>query len=477
MFGASCRRTCARLAPAARAAGRRALCTATARNVGIIAHIDAGKTTTTERMLLLAGVSRAAGQVDAGDTVMDFMEQERTRGITIQAAATTFGWAGHEISLIDTPGHVDFMVEVERTVRVLDGAALVVDAVAGVQAQTGTVWAQAREHAVPAVAFVNKMDRDGADLRGAADSLAERLRVTPLLVQMPLTDGGGTFAGVVDLLELVSMRWAEPESAAGKRVARGAARELLTQPLLGSALGEKIAESADVVERALAARAELVEAVAELEPDGEVAECFLAEENVPPAQLRAALRRLAASGAAVPTLCGASLHGVGVEPLLDAIVAYLPAPHERPPATLRHADAAAPAAPAGKPLADAAEAVALAFKVVHEPRSRKPLVWLRVYHGAVRAAEPLHNSRLGEPERPTRLVRIHGPHTVDVDAAGEGSIVAALGLKNTRTGDTLMLRPAAHAENARLQGVRVPPPVFFCALEVHDLGTISATSR
>ncbi|EOD30267.1 putative mitochondrial elongation factor, partial [Emiliania huxleyi CCMP1516] len=314
------------------------------RNVGIIAHIDAGKTTTTERMLLLAGAVHAAGEVDSGDTVTDFLEQERERGITIQSAATSFGWRGAAVSLIDTPGHIDFTVEVERAVRVLDGAVLIVDAVAGAQAQTETVWRQARRHGVPAVAFVNKMDREGADWESAASSLATRLQLRPLRLQLPLYEPAGTadgaqhFVGAVDLVSGVAMRW-RPR---GAQLGTGSRSEVCDLELTAAAAAACEAASsaglallqaegeAAVCEAAEEARAALVEEVAELDPDGEVADLFLAEEAVPAATLAAAIRQLALCSAAVPTLCGASLRGVGVEPLLDAVAAYLPSAEERP---------------------------------------------------------------------------------------------------------------------------------------------------
>ncbi len=453
---------------------------AVARNVGIIAHIDAGKTTTTERMLLLSGVTRAAGSVDAGDTVMDFMEQERERGITIQAAATSFEWAGHAITLIDTPGHVDFTIEVERTVRVLDGAVLIVDAVAGAQAQTETVWRQARSHGIPAVGFVNKMDREGASFDGAIASLDERLGLTSLPVQMPLLPGsaageeGGSLRGVVDLVELAALRYAPGGQAHGGRPQRGEALAVDRVCLADAAGGEAGGEWAEVASRAAAARAMLVERVAELDPEGEVAELYLEEMAVDAPLLRRAIRELTRRAAAVPVLCGASLHGVGVEPLLDAICAYLPSPDERGAPTLcaggGGADGAEPGAGGGGGVAlgDGAEAVALAFKVAHDAYSKKPLVWMRVYSGEVCPGDALWNARTGEAERPTRLLQMHGEDTLDVGAAGPGSIVAAHGLKHTRTGDTLLLRPREGCERAQLPGLHAPSPVFFCAVETHS---------
>ena len=462
------------------------------RNVGIIAHIDAGKTTTTERMLLLAGVTRAAGSVDDGDTIMDHLEQERERGITIQAAATAFQWRGHPINLIDTPGHVDFTIEVERSTRVLDGAALIVDAVAGAQAQTETVWRQAQAHGVPAIAFVNKMDREGADFSRALASLESRLGLHALPLQLPLTPPAHAAAlasvgapcadvtalsqGVLDLVTMDLLSYSAPPSggtAGGARAQRGARLDMERHALAEEALDEEAA----------AARAVLVERVADLDPDGDVAELYLSEEAVPPSTLRDAIRRLTLSGRAVPAFCGASLKGVGVEGLLDAICDYLPSPADRSAPSLGVPDAAlaadataadpaaaaaAATAAAAASLDAAAEAVALAFKVVHDERSRKPVVWLRVYSGAVSPGDVLHNPRTGESERIARLHLMNGEESSDLAAASTGAICAATGLKKTRTGDTLLLRPADGAQEMRLPQLTTPTPVFFSAVEVES---------
>ena len=496
-------------------AARRCSSLAAIRNVGIIAHIDAGKTTTTERMLLLAGVTRAAGGVDTGDTVMDFMEQERERGITIQAAATSFSWDDHAVALIDTPGHVDFTIEVERTTRVLDGAVLVVDSVAGAQAQTETVWRQARSHDVPAIAFINKMDREGASFESAIASLEHRLRLVSLPLQLPLlascewaheagagaAGGGGAAAamlGVIDLVHMQLCRYAPSAESHGGRAQRGAALSLERVPL-----AEPSGGGGAMLGAAAAARLQLVERVAELDPDGEVADLYLDEREVPPELLRDAIRGLTLRSLAVPTLCGASLHGIGVEPLLDAVVSYLPSPSDRQlpllaaesggeptpaaaevlslyfpctfpvlslyfPCTFPEAGgeptpAAAPAEPQ-----EAAEAVALAFKVVHDGYSKKPLVWLRVYSGELSHGETLHNARTGASERPTRLLEMHGELSREPRHVGPGSIVAAQGLKGTRTGDTLLLRPKEGFASHRLPELRAPAPVFFCSVETHS---------
>ena len=467
----------------------------TTRNVGIIAHIDAGKTTTTERMLLLAGVTRAAGSVDSGDTVMDHMDQERERGITIQAAATRFHWANgttpYAIHLIDTPGHVDFTIEVERTMRVLDGAVLIVDAVAGAQAQTEAVWRQARHHGVPAVAFINKMDREGARFDSALQSLEQRLSITPLPVQHPWPSSETNLGGAIDLIEMVAFGYTASGATQGGRAQRGAALEIVRVPL--SAEGEPsgveaLSVPSAVCEAAVAARLDLVERVADLDPDGELASLYLEELPVDAQTLREAVRRLTLEGRGVPALCGASLHGIGVEPLLDAICHYLPSPLDRslPGLTAIALDGSVaeaggggggggsnrvhggqqPGRPVELALDEAGAAVAFAFKVVHDPRSKKPIVWLRTYSGEMAPGQPLLNGRLGEEERPTRLLVMHGDETSDVQTVGAGAICAAVGMKRTRTGDTLLLHPRPGHAELQLPVLRTPTPVFFTAVEV-----------
>lgn len=466
---------------------RRGFASSAARNVGIIAHIDAGKTTTTERMLLLTGATRFAGEVDAGDAVMDYLEEERTRGITIQSAATSFKWLHHQVNLIDTPGHVDFTIEVERVVRVIDGAALIVDAVAGAQAQTETVWRQARRYGVPAIAYVNKMDREGADFRQAAASLAERLQLVPVLMQLPLFDGAGRFCGVLDLVEPRALLWASPPADPAKRAQRGAAQLLKELSLAeADAVGLRscgVSKGGTLEEMVEEYRTALFEQLVQLEDDeSQLTELFLAERTPAPPQLRASIRSLTRRGAVVPTLCGASLQGVGVEPLLDSMIHYLPSPVERPQPLLRRAQsaaglatqraaAAAAAAHAAHavqlaPLREAAGAVALAFKVVHDRHSRRPVVWLRVYSGELRSSDTLLNSANGKTERLGRLLKMRGEESSEQSIVGAGDIVAVLGLKHTRTGDTLLLSPASGSNNLSLDGVAVPPPVFFCALEI-----------
>ena len=568
------------------------------RNVGIMAHIDAGKTTVTERMLFYGGVSRSIGEVHDGDTVMDFMEQERERGITIQSAVVSLLWdsgnrgggdsdsdsghghglgGAHLLNIIDTPGHVDFTVEVERAVRVLDGGVAVVDAVAGVQAQTEAVWEQAARYGVPRLVFVNKLDRDGACFDAACESLAERLGILPLPLQLPVYESGGgggggnadTLSGVVDLLTMELLQWGGER---GDAVARAALPALAQAHAAaesssggggsgGGSSGGGIAYG-ELYLRACDARDALVAAVAEL--DDELAEVYLEALEASPAEggmgeqgvlsapvLRAALRRIvlaqASAGAAggnhgatpstaptpVPVLCGAALKDVGVQPLLDAIVDLLPSPVDCAPyeaqrllpapkvkgSGRRAAAAAAAAGPAWEATecdADpAAPLSALAFKVVHAKQAQnRPLVLMRVYSGTLRAKAQLLNSTATAAaaeaaaaaavdtshggggkvakrggggggdgrhaglvvEKPTRLVMLSANELIDVDEVPAGRIGALLGMKATRTGDTLVEHSGqggggggggggAGGGMLVLPSVRSPAAVFTVAVE------------
>ncbi|KAJ2776337.1 Ribosome-releasing factor 2, mitochondrial [Coemansia javaensis] len=452
------------------------------RNIGIIAHIDAGKTTTTERMLHYAGFTRRMGDVDDGSTVMDYLPAERERGITIQSAAITFGWRGAQLHLIDTPGHVDFTVEVERAVRVLDGAVAILDAVAGVQAQTQTVWRQAARYGIPRLVFVNKMDRDGADWRRCVADVAAKLGAVPLVLQIPEAQAprGARLAGAdlarwLDVVSLERISFDLGADASGASVTRRA-----------------LCAAADPqAHRAAArARAQLVDALAEV--DARTMDVFLSDAvdgdplRMPAAELRAAVRRATLATRACPVLLGAAFRNVGVQPLLDAVVDYLPAPTDRPPAP-----GSAPGDPA--PLDPAAPLVALAFKVIVDAQ-RGPMVFVRVYSGTLTARMTLVNAtRGGAKERATKLLQMYADVPEEIASIPCGHIGVVLGLKLTRTGDTLLhphhpslarapraakkprssvhavLDPhaAAAAEPVGLQlhGMAVPPPVFFCAVE------------
>ncbi|KAF7217572.1 mitochondrial 2, partial [Nothobranchius furzeri] len=424
------------------------------RNIGIMAHIDAGKTTTTERMLYYSGYTRALGDVDDGDTVTDFMAQERERGITIQSAAVTFDWKNHRINLIDTPGHVDFTLEVERALRVLDGAVAVLDASAGVEAQTLTVWRQAEKHHVPCVCFLNKMDKPAADLNFSLESIRLKLKANPVLLQIPI-GSGRNFTGVVDLLTNQKLVW-QPSPGEDGRVFES---KVLTE-----------VDDQELLQAVSEARAALVEQVADL--DDEFAELLLTTfsdnfDSVPSIKLQEAVRRVTLARKGVPVLCGSSLRNKGVQPLLDAITAYLPAPNERHHDLVRwYKD----------------DLCALAFKVLHD-KLRGPLVFLRIYSGTLKPQTAVYNINRNSTERMSRLLVPFADEHVEIPSMGAGNIALTVGLKQTITGDTIVSSKASAAAAARrarndsgteknreqanivLSGVEVPDPVFFCTIE------------
>ncbi|KAF1377761.1 hypothetical protein PFLUV_G00204100 [Perca fluviatilis] len=427
------------------------------RNIGIMAHIDAGKTTTTERMLYYSGYTRALGDVDDGDTVTDFMAQERERGITIQSAAVTFDWKTHRINLIDTPGHVDFTLEVERALRVLDGAVAVFDASAGVEAQTLTVWRQAEKHHVPCLCFLNKMDKPAANLRFSIQSIKQKLKANPVLLQIPV-GSGRDFSGVVDLLTSQKMIW-KPKSM---RPDDG--RMFESKPLDQS-------DEPELLQAVSEARAALIEQVADL--DDEFTELLLTDfsdnfDAVPSIKLQEAVRRVTLARKGVPVLCGSSLRNKGVQPLLDAITAYLPAPNERHHDLVRwYKD----------------DLCALAFKVLHD-KQRGPLVFLRIYSGTLKPQTAVHNINRNSIERMSRLLVPFADQHVEIPSMTAGNIALTVGLKQTVTGDTIVSSKASAAAAARraqndgveskkrgehasvvLSGVEVPDPVFFCTIE------------
>uniref|UniRef100_A0A3P9JLZ7 Ribosome-releasing factor 2, mitochondrial n=2 Tax=Oryzias latipes TaxID=8090 RepID=A0A3P9JLZ7_ORYLA len=424
------------------------------RNIGIMAHIDAGKTTTTERMLYYSGYTRALGDVDDGDTVTDFMAQERERGITIQSAAVTFDWNSHRINLIDTPGHVDFTLEVERALRVLDGAVAVFDASAGVEAQTMTVWRQAEKHSIPCVCFLNKMDKPAADLKFSMESIRQKLKANPILLQVPV-GSGRNFSGVVDLLTNQKLIWRPGSARDDGRVFETHTLDQSVEPELVQEVGE--------------ARAALIEQVADV--DDEFAELLLTKfsddfDAVPPVKLQEAVRRVTLTRKGVPVLCGSSLRNKGVQPLLDAITAYLPAPDERHHDLVRwYKD----------------DLCALAFKVLHD-KQRGPLVFLRIYSGTVKPQTAVHNLNRNCTERMSRLLVPFADQHVEIPSMSAGNIALTVGLKQTVTGDTIVSSKASAAAAARraqnhsgtgkgehpsiiLSGVEVPEPVFFCTIE------------
>ncbi|MEU6530371.1 elongation factor G [Streptomyces sp. NPDC046928] len=399
---------------------------AAVRNLGILAHVDAGKTTVTERILYATGTTHKRGEVHDGTTVTDFDPQERDRGITIFAAAVSCDWDGHRVNLIDTPGHVDFADEVERALRVLDGAVAVFDAVAGVEPQSESVWRQADRHGVPRIAFVNKLDRAGADLDRAVASIRERLHPVPLAVQLPIGTEDG-FRGVVDLVRMRALMWADD----GTRTVGDVPEELRAQ--------------------ALRRRRLLEEAVAELH--AEALEEFCTRGTVSPGTLTAALREVTRTGEGVVVLCGSAYRNRGVEPLLDAVVAYLPSPLDVPPVhdtqdphERRPADPAAPFA-------------GLAFKVSATPTGR--LTYVRVYSGTIGKGDTVLDTSAGRTERIGRILRVQADRHAQVDHAVAGDIVAVVGLKSARAGSTLCAPDAPLV----LEPPGVADPVVSVAVE------------
>lgn len=402
------------------------------RNMAFIAHIDAGKTTVTEKILFYTGRTHKVGAVDEGTAVMDWMDQERERGITITAAATTCHWGSHRINIIDTPGHVDFTAEVERSLRVLDGGVVVFDAVAGVEAQSETVWRQANTYKVARICFINKMDRVGANYARTVSMIKDRLKATPLPIQLPL-GSESAFHGIVDLIEKKAWTFdGEPGS------------EPVEIPIPQSDEG-RVAE----------ARHALIEKLAEM--DDEVLAEYLEGREIAPEQLKVALRRVTIANRAVPVLCGSALRNKGIQPLLDAIVSYLPSPLDMPPVQ-------ATSVGDGSIIAyqpdDETPFTALAFKVMTDPFVGR-LVYLRVYAGRVRTGEQVHNSTTGKRERIGRLLLMHANRREEITEADTGSIVAALGLKSTFTGDTL----CDPARPVLLESIRFPEPVLSVAIE------------
>ncbi|XP_036888108.1 ribosome-releasing factor 2, mitochondrial isoform X2 [Sturnira hondurensis] len=425
------------------------------RNIGIMAHIDAGKTTTTERILYYSGYTRSLGDVDDGDTVTDFMAQERERGITIQSAAVTFDWKGYRVNLIDTPGHVDFTLEVERCLRVLDGAVAVFDASAGVEAQTLTVWRQADKHQIPRICFLNKMDKTGASFNYAVESIREKLKAKPLLLQLPIGEAKN-FKGVVDVVSKEKLLW-NSNSEDGKDFERKSLLEMSDPELL---------------KEATEARSALIEQVADL--DDEFADFVLGEfsENfdlVPAEKLQTAIHRVTLARTAVPVLCGSALKNKGVQPLLDAITMYLPSPEERSYEFLQWYKG---------------DLCALAFKVLHD-KQRGPLVFVRIYSGVMKPQSAIHNINGNCTERISRLLLPFADQHVEIPSLTAGNIALTVGLKHTATGDTIVSSKSSalaaarragregekkHKRNSEeerllLAGVEIPEPVFFCTIE------------
>jgi elongation factor G len=403
------------------------------RNIGIMAHIDAGKTTTTERILYYTGKTYKIGEVDEGSTEMDWMEQEKERGITITSAATTCFWNDYRINIIDTPGHVDFTVEVERSLRVLDGAVAVFDAVAGVEPQSETVWRQADKYDVPRIAFVNKMDRTGADFPRAVAMIAERLGANPVCVQLPYGKED-KFKGILDLVAMKAVVWDEET--------------------LGAAFHEEEIP-ASLLPAAQQAREKLLEAVAD--QDERLMQKYVSGEPVTAAEIRAALRQGTLRLKVVPVLCGSSFKNKGVQPLLDAVVGYLPSPLDLPPVEGKSPKTGATER---REATDTAPFAALVFKIMADPFVGQ-LAFFRVYSGELESGSYVYNSTRGTKERVGRLLRMHANKREEIKRVSAGDIAAAVGLRNAKTGDTL-----CHENKAVvLEAIEFPEPVVSVAIE------------
>ncbi|WP_314934906.1 elongation factor G [Rothia mucilaginosa] len=414
------------------------------RNIGIMAHIDAGKTTTTERILFYTGINHKIGETHDGASTMDWMAQEQERGITITSAATTCFWKDNQINIIDTPGHVDFTVEVERSLRVLDGAVAVFDGKEGVEPQSETVWRQADKYDVPRICFVNKMDKMGADFYFTVQTIIDRLGARPLVVQLPI-GAESDFLGVVDLLEMKAYVW--PGDAKGD-VTMGSSYEVQEIP-------------ADLVEKAEQYRAELVEAVAEASE--ELMEKYLEEGELTIPEIKAGIRQLVISGEAFPVLCGSAFKNRGVQPMLDAVIEYLPSPLDVPDVVgsnpSNEEEKLTRKASADEPFA------ALAFKVAAHPFYGQ-LTYTRVYSGTAAQGQQVLNSTKGKKERIGKLFQMHSNKENPVEEITAGHIYAAIGLKDTTTGDTL----CDPAHPIVLESMTFPDPVIFVAIEPKTKG-------
>ncbi len=404
------------------------------RNIGIMAHIDAGKTTTTERILYYTGKNYKIGEVHEGAATMDWMVQEQERGITITSAATTCKWKDTWINIIDTPGHVDFTVEVERSLRVLDGAVAVFDAVAGVEPQTETVWRQANKYGVPRICFVNKMDRIGADFSRAVGMIRDRLDAVPAVLHVPIGAEGG-FKGMVDLIGMKALVWDEG-------AAHGEAWSVVDIP-------------ADLADEAELARGELIDTLSNY--DDAITEKFLADDEITADDLRRALRTATIGNQIVPVLCGSAFKNKGVQPMLDAVVDFLPSPLDLPPTSgmnVKNTEKLEREASDREPFA------ALAFKIMSDPHVGK-LTYFRVYSGTLPKGGAVLNSSKDRKERVGRLLQMHANHREDKDAVFAGDIVAAVGLKQTTTGDTL----CDPDHPIVLESLEFPEPVIHVAVE------------
>jgi elongation factor G len=429
------------------------------RNVGIIAHIDAGKTTTTERMLFFSGKSRNLGDVDDGNTVTDYLVEERQRGITIQSACVTFPWREHRINLIDSPGHVDFTFEVERSIRVLDGAVAILDGVAGVEAQTETVWRQSLRYNVPRMVYINKLDRDGSSFSRSLESLRNKFPLSCFVpIQFPiLTKGFAPIVGLVDLVDQMEMRW---------KGDRGQDMEEID-----------VSESHPLYEEFEIRRGEMIETLAD--HSDVIAEHFLESIPVSRALLKKEIRSLVADGKIVPVLCGSSYKNLGVQTLLDAVCDYLPSPLERPDVAAHEMILEGGLLRTGSRKAlksdPRGDLCAMVFKVVYDPR-RGPVNFVRVFSGTLNAKDLVSLSRLskgskGVPpavikERAARILELYGSDWNDVESVSAGNICAIVGMKNAHTGDTIS--GGSRQKPLKLDGISIPDPVFSASIEAHS---------
>ena len=403
------------------------------RNIGIIAHIDAGKTTTTERILYHSGLIHRIGNVDQGNTVTDYMVQERERGITIQSAAISCEWAGHKINVIDTPGHIDFTAEVQRSLRVLDGGVVAFDGVAGVEPQSETVWRQADRYGVPRIAFVNKLDRVGADVGRTVEMIRQRLRARPVVIQMPV-GRESELEAIIDLVAMCLYRF-------------DAEGQMSTEEI-----------PAELQAAADAAREQMIEDLADADDD--IAVAYLEGDDLDRETLMTALRRVTCTNAAVPVLCGSALKNFGVQPLLDAIVAYLPSPLDLPPMMghgLNDDEQVACRPDDDEPLA------ALMFKIVSDPYVGK-LSFFRVYSGVLRRGMDVYNAAEGKTERVGRLVRMYADRRDEVEEIHAGDIGAVLGFKSAHTGQTL----CEESRPVMLEQITFPAPVIELSVQPHN---------
>ena len=405
------------------------------RNIGIMAHIDAGKTTTTERILYYTGRTHKIGEVHEGAAVMDWMEQEQERGITITSAATACEWKDHRINIIDTPGHVDFTVEVERSLRVLDGAIALFDSQAGVEPQSETVWRQADKYAVPRIAYINKMDKVGADFVQACKTMKDRLGANPLPIQLPI-GAEDSFVGVIDLITEKALLWKDE---------------------LGTEWSEEEIP-AEMADEAHEARTHLIEACADY--DDELMEAYLAEQPIEADRVKSALRQATLDIKVTPVLCGSSFKNKGVQPLLDAVLEYLPSPLDVPAVKGIEPVKGGEDREAERPADDSAPFAALAFKVMTDPYVGK-LTYFRVYSGSLKAGDKILNASTGRTERAGRILEMHANSREEREDIYAGDIVAGVGLKQTSTGDTL----CDPQHPIKLEMITFPEPVIAVAIE------------